>query len=358
VKKDDFKRALDNNIMWLFRKLALLSLSFPSYIPFTVRMIFHQLKGIELRKRCELESIEVPPVIITSVTNRCNLMCKGCYNKIRDVGSGKGLSRETFVKLLTEARDIGSRIVFISGGEPMTRPELLDIAADFPEILFPLFTNGFMIGEEEIRSWKKRKNIVPIVSLEGGENDTDVRRGIGAYKRVNEISLMIKRAGIIFGHSMTAAGSNYELLTEPSFIKELYRKGARIFIFVEYQDVEGIKASASMSLKDTINFRERVGRLRRSLPGIFIDLPGEEEEYGGCLSAGRGFVHVSADGSLEPCPFSPYSDSNIINSGLKDALKSSFLRRIREHHLELTEIYGCALLEKRDWVKSLVRQEV
>ncbi len=352
--KKDYRKILDNNIMWLFRRLIGLSLSFPSYIPFTVKSLFSQIKGIELRKRFKKESLEVPPVIISSITNRCNLGCKGCYNKLREGSGGSGIEIETFVKMLEEAMEIGSRIVFLSGGEPMTRPDILSVTTDFPEILFPLFTNGLLVGESNIKAWKKQKNIIPIISLEGDESDTDGRRGNGVYRRVKEISAMLKKAGIIFGHSMTASRWNYKLLTDLSYIKGLYDSGARIFIFVEYQDVDGQAPGALINGDEIKDFRNRISRLRNSMPGLIIQFPGEEEQYGGCLSAGRGFVHISAEASLEPCPFSPYSDENLKTSGLKLALKSKLLNRIRERHYELAEISGCALLQKKDWVKSLL----
>ena len=38
-------------------------------------------------------------------------------------------------------------------------------------------------------------------------------------------------------------------------------------------------------------------------PGLFFSVPGDEKKFGGCLSAGRGFVHISVSGDLEPCSF-------------------------------------------------------
>jgi MoaA/NifB/PqqE/SkfB family radical SAM enzyme len=71
------------------------------------------------------------------------------------------------------------------------------------------------------------------------------------------------------------------------------------------------------------------------------------------LSSGRGFVHINPKGNLEPCPFAPFSDTNIKQMPLKDALKSSFLKTLREspEHLRETE-GGCALFTNREWVKS------
>ncbi len=46
---------------------------------------------------------------------------------------------------------------------------------------------------------------------------------------------------------------------------------------------------------------------------MFIEVPGDEDEIGGCLGAGKGFIHISAEGDVEPCPFAPYSDMNLRN---------------------------------------------
>ena len=45
---------------------------------------------------------------------------------------------------------------------------------------------------------------------------------------------------------------------------------------------------------------------------IFLSFPGDEKALDGCLAAGRGFSHICPDGSAEPCPFSPFSDRNVI----------------------------------------------
>ncbi len=95
---------------------------------------------------------------------------------------------------------------------------------------------------------------------------------------------------------------------------------------------------------------------RSKYQALFIAIPGDEGEIGGCLSAGRGFVHISADGNVEPCPFAPYSDTNLRDSSLKDALQSEFLKAIRQNLYQLHETAGdCALWVKRIWVRSLLK---
>ena len=90
-------------------------------------------------------------------------------------------------------------------------------------------------------------------------------------------------------------------------------------------------------------------------PALFITVPGHEAEVGGCLAAGRGFVHISAEGDLEPCPFAPFSDTSLRDRTLGEALRSPFLTALRGHpeKLSITE-GGCCLWKKREWVCDLL----
>jgi MoaA/NifB/PqqE/SkfB family radical SAM enzyme len=98
-----------------------------------------------------------------------------------------------------------------------------------------------------------------------------------------------------------------------------------------------------------------VASLQKRLRGLFIVFPGDEEVFGGCLAAGRGFIHISPSGRVEPCPFAPYSDANVRDVPLRDALASPLLATIRTNHDRLTETSGgCALWSQREWVQSLL----
>ncbi len=356
-KKENYKTLLDKDLLSFFRKVIRLSFSFPSLVPFAVKTLFNQAKAARLRRYWKSKSLEVPPILITSITNRCNLKCAGCYNKAQERTEGGGIDAGLFKNILSEAKEIGSFIVFLSGGEPMTRPDILSLTGGFPEIIFPLFTNGLIINEKHINLWKKQKNITPVISLEGNEQATDNRRGGGVFQKVQEVSLLLKNAGLLFGYSMTATRKNFLALTDETFIKSLINNGARIFIFVEYQPIDEETGNLSLNNEERNILLDKISFLRKKLPGLFVAFPGEEEQYGGCLSSGRGFLHISADSNLEPCPFAPYSDVNLKNMSLKEGLRSAFLRKIRDNHAGLKETAGCALWEKREWVKSLLQHK-
>jgi MoaA/NifB/PqqE/SkfB family radical SAM enzyme len=202
---------------------------------------------------------------------------------------------------------------------------------------------------------KQQKNVVPVISLEGGEVDTDERRGKGVYQQLQNTVRKLKSQGIFWSVSLTITRSNFAATTSEHFIKNLFQGGCRLFFFVEYTPVREGTEGWLLTSEQRENLLSLRDTFRSRLPALFIAIPGDEEEIGGCLSAGRGFVHVSADGDVEPCPFAPYSDTNLRESCLRDALKSKFLRAIRQSHEELRETEGgCALWTKRAWIRSLL----
>lgn len=65
--------------------------------------------------------------------------------------------------------------------------------------------------------------------------------------------------------------------------------------------------------------RRGTGVYQKLISAIFL---GDEESSGGCLAAGRGFFHINSHGGAEPCLFSLYSDINVRDTSLRQALNS------------------------------------
>ncbi len=294
--------------------------------------------------------------MIFSITNKCNLHCKGCYHQALRQSPQAELSGAKIRSVITEAKELGISFIVIGGGEPLIRREILDIIGDFPEIIFLIFTNGLLIDEELAKILKKQKNVVPVISLEGYEKDTDERRGKGVYERLQRVIDKIKRRGIFWGTSLTITRSNFAEVTDKHFIKKLVSLGCKLFFFVEYTPIREGTEDWGLSEEQRDRILSLRNMLRSKFSALFITIPGDEDEIGGCLSAGRGFVHISAEGGVEPCPFVPYSDVNLKELSLKEALKSEFLRAIRQTHRPKSETGGCSLWEKREWVRSLLQK--
>ena len=130
-----------------------------------------------------------------------------------------------------------------------------------------------------------------------------------------------------------------------------------MFFFIEYVPVCKADLCLCLTEKQKERISLRINNLRLIFPSLFLSLPGDEDQYGGCLASGRGFVHVSSTGNLEPCPFAPYSDTNLAKISLKEGLESDFLRTVRENHSELTETKGgCTLWTNKDWVEDQLQE--
>ena len=253
-----------------------------------------------------------------------------------------------------EAQELGVSVMLLAGGEPMMRRRILETIDGAPEILFLLFTNGSLIDETVAVDLAKRANVVPVVSQEGGPCETDARRGEGMHRRVSEAMARLKTRKVFFGTSMTLTSRNLETATDEATIRRLMRDGCRLFYFINYVPVEPGTDDLQVSQAQVDELDRRLTEYRKRIPALFIAFPHDEVALGGCLAAGRGFVHIDARGDVQPCPFSPYADRNVQKTALRDALASPLLAAIRESDVRLDETDGrCALWKRRAWVESL-----
>jgi MoaA/NifB/PqqE/SkfB family radical SAM enzyme len=353
-----FDKQLNDSLGIFFGDMLKAALTSPATAKFYVDTLRWQREAAQKRDRLEKDGLHVPPIIIFSITNRCNLFCKGCFNNALRKPTPEELPESQLRRIIGEADGLGVSFIVLSGGEPLVRPEILDIVEENRHIMFLMFTNGTLLNDALLERIKETRNLVPLISLEGHRAETDERRGAGVYDQLEGTFSALRKRRIFWGTSITVTRNNFQVVTDTDFVRELYEKGCRFFIYDEYTPVmEGTE-----SWVVTPTQRIEMGRIREQFRGsfkaVFLNLPGDEEDVGGCLAAGRGFIHISAVGKVEPCPFIPYSDTSLYETSLRDALGSEFLMRIREKHSQLTETSGgCALWAQREWLKTLTKQE-
>ena len=100
------------------------------------------------REALQNENIVVPPIMIVSITNDCNLNCTGCYACAQDRAKEDEISLSDIDRIIKEADEMGVAIVMIAGGEPLVKKGILDVLAKYEDMLFVIFTNGLMIKGE------------------------------------------------------------------------------------------------------------------------------------------------------------------------------------------------------------------
>ncbi|MGE5561513.1 MAG: radical SAM protein [Chloroflexota bacterium] len=346
---------LDRSIGALFHDAWRVTGGNPAQAAFFLKMLRWQEQAGRTRRKWEAEGVHVPPFLIASITHRCNLQCVGCYARAQHRRDEPELSPDKFRSVLGEASELGVGMVLIAGGEPLTRPELLSVCVEYPRLMFPLFTNGMLIDDQRVAFFRRHRNLMPVISIEGHAGETDGRRGAGVHQHALALARRLKSEGVAFGMSLTVTAANCSTVTDRSFINDLIDRGCRLFFFVEYVPVQEGTDALVLAAGQRLALRAAAADFRARLPGLFITFPGDEEEAGGCLAAGRGFVHISPAGRVEPCPFAPYSDASLTEMSLKDALQSNLLSAIRANHDQLRETRsGCALWERRDWVRTLL----
>ena len=329
----------------------------PAMVKTLLHLLGQQRRAARLRARWAAQDLDVPPLLILSVTRRCNLHCKGCYAQAQERDAAPELSTDELHGLLAQASELGISIVLLAGGEPLMRPDLFDLTAGHKEMLFPLFTNGMLLGDAAIERLASQRHVIPVISLEGHQSDTDGRRGAGVHAHSLHAMARLRERGLFYGTSLTVTSQNLETVSSPAYLADLIASGCRLVFFSEYVPTVAGTEFLALGEAQHVALTGLLEELRRQLPGLFVALPGDEELYGGCLAAGRGFVHLSADGRLEPCPFAPFSDVSLRTTPLAEALRSPFLRALRESDLHLAETGGgCALWAQRDTVLALLHE--
>ena len=240
----------------------------------------------------------------------------------------------------------------------MLRRDIIEAAGKKPNILFPIFTNGTFIDRRYFELFDRCRNLIPIMSIEGEKEITDARRGKGVYDSLIANMDEFSRRSLIFGASVTVTTENLKEVCSESFLKKLSDRGCKAVIFVEFVPVTEESRELAPGEEEREYLRTEISRLRKEHPEmVYISFPGDEKSSGGCVAAGRGFFHINSHGGAEPCPFSPYSDVNIRNSSLREAMHSPLFTALRSGDILLDDHEGgCVLYEKRDLVEALLAQ--
>ncbi len=356
----NLEKYLSNGVENIVKGALKASLVNPKESIYMMKYASYSKEARKLRQEAEKRQEHIPPFLIASITTKCNLHCKGCYSRenhaCSDTEAQNQLRQEEWFHIFEQAKNMGIGFILLAGGEPMMRKDVLLEAGKIPEILFPIFTNGTMLEKEDRKIFEKYRNLVPILSIEGHKEGTDQRRGEGTYDHLMDGMEHLNKDGILYGASVTVTKQNKEEVTSNLFLDELSRRGCKAVIYVEYVPVD--KSTKDMAFGDEERewMNNRLLFLRQKEdPMILISFPGDEKTSGGCLAAGRGFFHINAHGGAEPCPFSPYSDTNLRDVSLKEALKSQLFRKLVDGNVLMEEHQGgCVLFEKQEIVKGFL----
>lgn len=359
-KQFDIQEYMTKGVERVVTEAIKATLKNPRESAFMVKFAAASKLASEKRKRAEKDGEHRPPFLIASITSSCNLHCAGCYSRCNhatvDAEPVKQLTSEEWLKVFDEADDLGISFILLAGGEPMIRRDIIEAAGKKQNILFPIFTNGTYMDERYFDLLDKSRNLIPIMSIEGEKEKTDARRGDGIYEKLISNMDELCNRGLVYGASVTVTTENIGEVTAEAFLRKLSERGCKAVIFVEFVPVTEDSTELAPGEKEREYLKEEIARLREEHPEmVYISFPGDEKSSGGCVAAGRGFFHINSHGGAEPCPFSPYSDINVRDTSLREAMNSRLFRELREGGYLLEEHPGgCTLYERRADVEKIL----
>ena len=297
-------------------------------------------------KMREKHRCNIPWAILLDPTSACNLHCTGCW--AAEYGHNLNLSFDDIDSIICQGKELGVHVYIYTGGEPLVRKrDLIKLCEKHPDCAFLCFTNATLIDEEFCQDLIRVKNFVPAISAEGGEAATDSRRGQGTYQRIDAAMDLLRSHGLPFGVSCCYTNENAASIASEEYFDWLVNKGALFAWIFTYMPV-GVGAPAS--LMPTPEQRERmyhfVRDMRHKKDLFTLDFQNDGEYVGGCIAGGRRYLHINAAGDVEPCVFIHYSNANIHDVSLLEALKSPlFMKYYESQPFNDNHLRPCPMLE-------------
>ncbi len=316
------------------------------------------LSGTALQEETkEKEGCNVPWAILLDPTSACNLHCTGCW--AAEYGNRLNLSLEEMDSIVTQGKAIGTYMYIFTGGEPLVRKkDIIALCEKHSDCEFLSFTNGTLIDEEFCQEMLRVKNFVPAISLEGFETANDGRRGSGVYEKVRRAMALLKEHKLPFGISTCYTSQNYKDISSEKFFDMIVDAGALFIWFFHYMPVgNGAAPELLPTAQQRTEVYERIRKFRQTKPIFSMDFQNDAEYVGGCIAGGRRYFHINARGDVEPCVFIHYSNVNIRECTLLDALKSPLFMAYHDGQpFNGNMLRPCPMLENPEKLRAMVKE--
>lgn len=305
----------------------------------------------------EKYNCNIPWTILLDPTTACNLKCKGCW--AAEYGNSLNLSYEQIDNIISQGKELGIYFYIFTGGEPFVRKkDILKICEKHNDCEFLIFTNSTLIDEEFIDEMLRLKNIVPAISVEGSEFTTDARRGDGIYNKVIKSMKLLKDNKLPFGISCCYASQNYKSIISEEFVDQMIENGALFAWYFHFMPVgKGTGKELLPKPDQRKHIYHQLRKFRKTKPLFFLDFQNDAEYIGGCIAGGRNYLHINANGDLEPCVFIHYSDSNIKEKTLVESLQSPLFMAYHDGQpFNENMLRPCPMLENPNLLRDMVKK--
>ena len=304
----------------------------------------------------EKYACNIPWAILMDPTSACNLKCIGCW--AAEYGHTLNLEYEVLDDIIRQGTQLGTHMYIYSGGEPMVRKgDIIRLCEAHPDCMFLAFTNGTLIDEKFADEMLRVKNFVPAISIEGFEEATDYRRGKGTFNKVMDAMRILKEKKLLFGASCCYTSKNIDSLSSEEYIDMLVEAGAKFAWFFHYMPIGNEAVPELLPLPEQREIMyHKIREFRNTKPIFTIDFQHDGEYVKGCIAGGSSYLHINANGDIEPCAFIHYADSNIREHTLLEAYKRPLFMAYKQGQpFNENMLRPCPMLENPEALRDMVK---
>ena len=309
-------------------------------------------KQEECRKK---HGCNTPRATLLDPTSTCNLHCTGCW--AAEYGNKLNLSYEEIDDIIRQGKALGGYLYIYTGGEPLVRKkDLIRLCEEHSDCVFLCFTNGTLIDETFADDLLRVGNFVPAISLEGFEEATDFRRGEGVFKKATAAMELLRKKKLLYGISACYTSANFASITSEEFFDSLIEMGAYFIWYFHYMPVGNDALPELMPTPEQrVETYHRIRHYRAAKPLFAMDFQNDAEYVGGCIAGGRRYFHINANGDIDPCVFIHYSDSNIREKTILEALRSPMMMAYHDGQpFNENMLRPCPMLENPEKLREMV----
>jgi MoaA/NifB/PqqE/SkfB family radical SAM enzyme len=315
---------------------------------------FKGLLAIQKHKRRLKRGEFFPPYLYISIINSCNLRCQGCWVDVS--AKQQKIDLHALNRMINEAKAMGNSFFGLLGGEPLMHRELMDVLSAHRNAYFQVFTNGHFITDELAAQMRALGNVTPLISVEGSEIVSDVRRGgKDVWSQTMQGLENCLKHKLLTGVCTSVCQSNLDDLVNEDWVDRLIEMGVLYTWFHVYRPV-GPDACSELALtaEQQRRIRQFVVDMRVKKPIIIIDAYHDADGKAICPSVVGFTHHINPWGDIEPCPVIQFAKDSIHDSRpLREVFnESAFLTDYRQ--MIATHTRGCVVLERPDLLKQLV----
>jgi MoaA/NifB/PqqE/SkfB family radical SAM enzyme len=167
---------------------------------------------------------------------------------------------------------------------------------------------------------------------------------------------IMREHGNFFGYSATYTRKNSDVIASDEFINLMIEKGCRFGWYFTYMPVgSDARTELIVTPEQRAYMLHRIREVRNSRPLFLLDFWNDGEFVNGCIAGGRMYMHINARGDVEPCAFIHYSNANIKEVSLLEALRQPLFQQYRANQpFNKNLLRPCPCLDNPEKLRQMV----